>query len=137
MRNAALIIATALTLSFLTTPLCFARRGRPPKAREPSPRPVRASWPMATTWTTARRLPGTDPGGERRCRDGLRDHGSSDGRRVVPWVNVKYLGPEEPLNLPDNVLDDAPTTGAVSDLRFELRYNAFSRYGVVTPFFAR
>ena len=65
---------------------------------------------------------------------GITDRLSFDA--TMPWVNVKYLGPEEPLNLPDNVLDDGTFHGAISDLRFELRYNVIDRHVSVTPFFA-
>jgi hypothetical protein len=55
---------------------------------------------------------------------------------TVPFVNVKYLGPEEPLNLPLNVLDNGAYHGTLTDLRFELRYNALQRPVVITPFAA-
>jgi len=137
MRNAALIIATALTLSFLTTPLCFGQAWPAPKgegAVTASCQGVVADGHYLDDGTKA-------PGYRTQAVNVVVEtvYGITDRLTVdvlVPWVNVKYLGPEEPLNLPDNVLDDGTYHGAVSDLRFELRYNAFSRYGVVTPFFA-
>ena len=54
---------------------------------------------------------------------------------IVPFVNVKYLGPEEPFNLPDNVLDDGTYQGAITDLGFQFRYNLIESPLVVTPFF--
>jgi hypothetical protein len=54
---------------------------------------------------------------------------------TVPFVNVKYMGPEEPVNLPANVLDDGTYHGTVSDLGFQFRYNVLERPLVVTPFF--
>jgi hypothetical protein len=53
---------------------------------------------------------------------------------LVPFVNVKYRGPEEPFNLPENTLDDGRYHGAISDLRFELRYNLLEEPLVLTPF---
>ena len=55
---------------------------------------------------------------------------------TVPFVNVKYLGPDEPLNLPDNVLDDGRYHGTVTDLRLEVRYNPLQRPLAFTPFAA-
>jgi hypothetical protein len=54
----------------------------------------------------------------------------------VPFVNVKYRGPEEPFNLPDNVLDNGIYHGTVTDLGFQFRYNLLERPVVVTPFFS-
>lgn len=55
---------------------------------------------------------------------------------AVPFVNVKYAGPEEPFNLPLNVLDDGAYHGTLSDFRFELRYGLLERPVVITPFAA-
>ena len=54
----------------------------------------------------------------------------------VPYVSVKYLGPDEPLNLPDNVLDDGTYHGTLQDLRFEARYNLLLRPIALTPMVA-
>lgn len=54
----------------------------------------------------------------------------------IPWVNAKYTGKEEPLNLPNNVVDDGVYHGALQDMHIEARYNVFERPFVVTPFFA-
>ena len=54
----------------------------------------------------------------------------------VPYIRAKYLGPEEPLNLPTNVLDDGIYHGTMQDLRFEGRYNVLARPFVATPFVA-
>jgi hypothetical protein len=54
----------------------------------------------------------------------------------VPYVSVKYLGPEEPFNLPDNVLDDGSYHGTLQDLRFEVRYNLLLRPLALTPMVA-
>jgi len=54
---------------------------------------------------------------------------------TVPVVHVKYRGPEEPFNLPDNVLDDGTYHGAVTDLGFQFRYNLVEEPAVITPFF--
>jgi hypothetical protein len=54
----------------------------------------------------------------------------------VPVVNVKYLGPEEPFNLPDNVLDDGTYHGTLQDFRLELRYNVLLRPVALTPMVA-
>lgn len=54
---------------------------------------------------------------------------------AIPYMNTKYTGNQEPLNLPLNVLDDGFYHGTLQDLGFELRYNAFRRPVVVTPFF--
>jgi hypothetical protein len=51
----------------------------------------------------------------------------------VPYVSVKYLGPEEPFNLPDNVLDDGSYHGTLQDLRFEVRYNLLKQPFALTP----
>jgi hypothetical protein len=55
---------------------------------------------------------------------------------TAPFVNVRYLGPDEPLNLPDNVLDDGGYHGALTDLRLELRYGLLQRSLAVAPFVA-
>jgi hypothetical protein len=55
---------------------------------------------------------------------------------MLPLVNVKYLGPEEPLNLPYNVLDDGRYHGSITDLRLEARYNLLQLPLTVTPFAA-
>jgi hypothetical protein len=51
----------------------------------------------------------------------------------VPYVNVRYLGPDEPLNLPDNVLDDGSYHGTLQDLRFEVRYSLLQEPLAITP----
>jgi hypothetical protein len=66
-------------------------------------------------------------------------YGISDKLAVglgVPYVSVKYLGPDEPLNLPDNVLDDGTYHGTLQDLRFEVRYNLLLRPLALTPMVA-
>ena len=55
---------------------------------------------------------------------------------AVPYMNVKYTGKEEPLNLPENKLDDGAYHGTLQDFRFELRYKAFEKPFVATPFVA-
>lgn len=55
---------------------------------------------------------------------------------IVPFVSVKYRGPEEPFFLPENVLDDGTYHGTVADLGFQFRYNALQQPLVVTPFFS-
>jgi len=55
---------------------------------------------------------------------------------TAPFVNVRYLGPDEPFNLPDNVLDDGNYHGAVTDLRFELRYGLLQRSLALAPYVA-
>jgi hypothetical protein len=54
----------------------------------------------------------------------------------LPYIRAKYLGPEEPLNLPRNVLDDGAYHGTMQDLRFEARFNALRLPVVLTPFAA-
>lgn len=54
----------------------------------------------------------------------------------VPYIRAKYLGPEEPLNLPRNVLDDGVYHGTMQDLRFEARFNTLRLPVVMTPFVA-
>ena len=54
----------------------------------------------------------------------------------LPFVNVKYLGPEEPFNLPDNTLDDGAYHGTLSDIKVAISGQAFDYPLAVTPFFA-
>jgi hypothetical protein len=54
----------------------------------------------------------------------------------LPFVNVKYIGPEEPLNLPDNKLDDGAYHGTLSDVHVEIRGDVLDHPLAVTPFFA-
>lgn len=58
------------------------------------------------------------------------------GSLTVPFVNVRYLGPDEPLNLPLNVLDTGAYHGTLTDLRVAFHYSALQRPLVVTPFAA-
>jgi hypothetical protein len=55
---------------------------------------------------------------------------------ALPFVGVTYLGPEEPLNLPYNVLDDGSYHGSITDLTVAVRYNLLQRPLAVTPFAA-
>ena len=68
------------------------------------------------------------------------DYGLTDNIAVgvsIPYIRAKYLGPEEPLNLPRNVLDDGVYHGTMQDFRFEARFNAPLRLPLVTtPFVA-
>ncbi len=80
------------------------------------------------------------PGYRTEARNAIFDltYGITDSLSLsftVPFVNVKYLGPEEPFNLPDNVLDDGTYQGAITDLGFQFRYNLIESPLVVTPFF--
>jgi hypothetical protein len=54
----------------------------------------------------------------------------------LPYMNTKYTGKDEPLNLPENVLDDGRYHRTVQDFRSELRCNALRRPFMATPFFA-
>ena len=54
----------------------------------------------------------------------------------IPYIRAKYLGPEEPLNLPRNVLDDGVYHGTMQDFRVEARFNALRLPIVTTPFVA-
>jgi hypothetical protein len=54
----------------------------------------------------------------------------------IPYIRAKYLGPEEPLNLPRNVLDDGVYHGTMQDFRVEARYNALRLPIVTTPYVA-
>ena len=79
------------------------------------------------------------PGYRTEARNAIVDltYGITDSLSLsftVPFVNVKYLGPEEPFNLPDNVLDDGTYQGAITDLGFQFRYNFVESPLVVTPF---
>lgn len=81
------------------------------------------------------------PGYETRASNLLLDvaYGVTDRLAVsvaLPYMNVKYAGKEEPFNLPENKLDDGNYHGAFQDFGFELRYNAFQRPFMATPFVA-
>lgn len=54
----------------------------------------------------------------------------------VPFVNVKYNGPEAPFNLPENKVDDGKYHGSVTDIRLGVRGSVIETPFVVTPFFA-
>jgi hypothetical protein len=67
------------------------------------------------------------------------DYGLTDRLALgfsIPYVNSKYTGKEEPLNLPNNVVDDGVYHGTMQDIRLEARYNILERPFVATPFFA-
>jgi hypothetical protein len=67
------------------------------------------------------------------------DYGLTDRLALgfsIPYINSKYTGKEEPLNLPNNVVDDGVYHGTMQDMRFEARYNILERPFVATPFFA-
>ena len=66
-------------------------------------------------------------------------YGISDRLAVdlsLPYVKVKYLGPEEPLNLPTNKLDDGANHGAFADVTAQVRIRAIDGPVTLTPFFA-
>jgi hypothetical protein len=55
---------------------------------------------------------------------------------TLPLVNVRYLGPDEPLNLPDNLLDDGSYHAALTDLRLDVRYGLLQSSLALAPFVA-
>ena len=67
------------------------------------------------------------------------DYGLTDRLALgfsLPYIKAKYTGKEEPLNLPDNTIDDGLYHGSIQDIHLEARYNIFDRPFVATPFVA-
>ncbi len=66
------------------------------------------------------------------------DYGLTDRLALdvsLPYIVSKYTGREEPINLPQNVLDDGAYHGTFQDFQFGLHYNALRGPLTVSPFF--